>query len=142
MNETLTLPGIGESCNEYFRISYSGHNHILSSHKIEIREYAASLGGYDGFVKHIAKDILRANVTVSVASEHGGSFESFVHIALESMDRVASVVGILAFFGFSAKSMGEALSRVQSGIISKCIKHHGNVKELIDGYKKFVGYGG
>lgn len=132
MNEKMNLPGIGESCSEYFVISYSGHSPVLSSHKIEIREYVASLGGYGGFVGHIAKEILRANVTVSVASEQGGSFESFVHVALETIGTVSSVLGILSFFGFSAKGMGEALSRIQSGIIEKYIKHYGNIKELIE----------
>jgi len=137
MGDKLMLPGLGESCDESYVVKISGRSPVLLSHHIEVREYVNALSGYEGFVRHVARNILRAEVVVSVASEREGSFESHVHVFMEAIGAVSSVLGILSFFGVSAKSMGQALSGVQSAIISKYIEFSGDLKRVLSGIVEY-----
>lgn len=135
MVNVVKLPGISEDCEEYVSVIYSGNSPVLRAHQIGIKEYAFSIVGYEFFTRHIAKEILRSEINISIASENEGSFETLFHLFLETIGVVSSVLGILSFFGVSAKNMGEALLRIQSGMMKKYVKHYGNVNELIEDIK-------
>ncbi|WP_173082063.1 hypothetical protein [Fundidesulfovibrio magnetotacticus] len=127
----MKLPGIGESSEEYFVLEFSGGSPVLSAHQIAIREYARSLAGYDFFVRHIAREMLRTDVNICVSAQKSGSYESHLHAFIDTIGAVSSILGILSFFGVSAKSVREALSRLQAVIVRKYKHYSGDMQQYI-----------